>query len=146
MHTELRQHREALESNIAIFPFKFRHLSAIQELAEMHGGEHLKHVTMKELPKIGFIAFLGKTPIACGFLRRVEPNYGIFDSFFTNPYMGATYRHDGLSKVWAALMEEAKDLKLKTIIGFTKDKGMFQRAAEDGFQVSDHATVIKNLE
>lgn len=146
MDTELKPLREVLESNVAIFPFKFKHLALVQELCESRGNEFKHLVTMKELPKIGFVAMLGKTPIACGFLRRVEPNHGIFDSFFTNAYMGAAYRNEGLSKVWQALMEEAKDLKLHTIIGFTKDQGMFERAALDGFQVSDHATVIKNLE
>ena len=146
MDIEHKRHREVLESNIAIFPFKFKLLRAVQELAENRGGAYLPDVTMANLPKIGFVAFLGKTPIACGFLRRVEPNHGIFDTFLSNPYFGAQIRHEGLTKVWNALMDEAKDLELVALLGFTKDEGMMRRAAESGFQVSDHAIVIKKLD
>ncbi len=105
----------------------------------------LNYVTMKSLPKIGYIALMHKQPIAAGFLRRVEGGYGQIDTLASNPYFGGMIRHDGITKVITALIQDAKDLKLHGIIAFTADEGVLKRAKEIKFQVVDQTLIALKL-
>lgn len=133
------------EANVYILPFKFKHLSCLQELHALQGKPNEPGLTMRDLPKIGFIAFMGKSPVAAGFLRRVEPNIGQLDTFVTNPYFGSHFRHQGIIKVWEALKNEAKDLNLKGIITYTEDLGIEAHAISEGFQVVNQVLLAKAL-
>lgn len=97
------------------------------------------------LPKIGFIAFLGKHPIAAGFLRRVEGGYAQLDGLTSNAHFGSKIRHEGIKSVVTALIEEAKDLKLHGIIATTNDLGVLERAKSIGFHVVPHTIIALPL-
>lgn len=101
-------------------------------------------ITMKNLPKIGYIALMNKQPIAVGFLRKVEGGYAQIDTLVSNPYYGSIIRHEGIKKVTDALQEEAKLLKLHGIIAFTKDTGVLSRADAEGWhKVSETLIAIR---
>jgi hypothetical protein len=100
---------------------------------------------MKDLPKIGCVAFMGKQCIAAGFLRRVEPTYGQLDTFLTYPYCGSLIRHDALTKVTDFLLEEAQDLGLTGLLVITKSQEILERAKTYGFEVVEHKTLYKSL-
>ncbi len=140
-----RESRNIHESEVYILPFKFKHLTALQEMHAMQGKPNEPGLTMRDLPKIGFIAFLGKSPVAAGFLRRVEPNLAQLDTFVTNPFFGSLIRHDGILKVWEALKSEAKDLNLKGIITFSVDQGIIAHAKAEGFAVINQTLLAKLL-
>ena len=89
---------------------------------------------MKTLPKIGYIAYLGKHPIAAGFLRRVEGGYAQLDTLVSNAHFGSQIRHKGIEMVVDTLLQDAKDLKLHGVIGFTNDPGILKRANSIGFK------------
>lgn len=143
MDSELRVPNEALD-NIYILPFKFKHMQDLLDLHSLH-GEVPSDMTYKNLPKIGYIAYLGKSPVAAGFLRRVEPCYAQFDTFVSNPYFGSQIRNLALSQVVDALTEDAKNLDLEGIIAFTKDEGIFNRAKDEGFRVLNQVILAKRL-
>lgn len=97
---------------------------------------------MKTLPKIGYIAFLGDTAIAAGFLRRVEGGYAQLDTLVSNPHFGSQVRHIAIDKVVQSLLDEAKLLKLQGVIAFTSDEGVLKRAEAIGFHVLESHKLI----
>lgn len=143
MASELNPQKEVLD-NISVIPFRFKYLPLLHE---MNKNENLfdSELEYKNLPKIGYIAMLGKTPIAAGFLRRVEPNYAQFDTFLSNPYMGSKVRHLAIVKIVDSLFEDAKSLKLVGILAFTKDLSLLQRAKDQGFHIVDQVILAKAL-
>ncbi len=119
---------------ISVVPFKFSHLPLLYDMLKSQQYLGISHITMKNLPKIGYIALLKKQPIATGFLRRVEGGYAQIDGLASNPYFGSQVRHEGMSRVVNSLIAEAKDLRLEGILGITKDLGILKRATELGFE------------
>lgn len=131
-----------VSDSLNLLPFKFRHLQDLQDLRESNG---LDGISMNSLPKIGYICYLGKTPVAAGFLRRVEGGFAQFDTFISDPNFGSNIRHLALSKIVNSLTQDAIDLGLEGIIAFTKDAGIFQRAKDQGFQIIEQVILTKSL-
>lgn len=100
---------------------------------------------MEDLPKIGYIAFLGKQAVAAGFLRRIEPNYAQLDTFLSSPYFGSQVRHEAMTKIVDALVSDAKDLNLKGLLAITTDHGIVERAKEIGFTTLNQALLVRIL-
>jgi len=105
----------------------------------------LEHVTYKSLPKIGFIALMHQQPIAVGFLRRVEGGYGQIDTLASNPWFGSKIRHEGITKIVKALIDEAASLKLLGLLAITEDKSVIERSKDSGFQVLNQTVIVKTF-
>ena len=131
--------------NVYILPFKFKYLEQLKEMHLSRDNALGCDLTMKDLPKIGYIAFIGKHPVAAGFLRRVEPSYGQLDTFLSNPYFGSQIRHQGLTLVTDALLQDAKDLGLSGVLAFTKDASILDRAIARGFKPCDSVLMSLKL-
>lgn len=101
----------------------------------------ISDITMRTLPKTGYIVLMNDQPIAAGFLRRVEPCYAQLDTLTANAYFGSQIRHDGINLVVTTLLEDAKRLKLEGIISFTSDKGILTRAESMGFHKVDQSII-----
>lgn len=127
----MRQNR-LVEVNV--IPFNHSHFKALEEMLYDQKCPWINEITYGTLPKTGYIAFLGKQPIASGFLRRLEGGYAQFDTFVTNPHFGSKVRNDAINFIVNALMEDAKSLKLKGILAVSEDKGIISRAKLLGFQ------------
>jgi len=132
-------------NNITIQPFKFKHLPLLHEILSSRQYETICDVDMKTLPKIGYIVLLGKTPVAAGFLRRLEPCFAQIDTLASNAYLGSIIRHQCLSMVVDTLIEDAKRLKIKGIISLTKSKDVLKRAADLGFIELDDKIIALGL-
>jgi hypothetical protein len=133
------------ENNITIQAFKFKHYKDLLEILESQNYQDIALVEMKTLPKIGYIAYLGKKPIAAGFLRRLEPCFAQIDTLCSNKFYGSIIRHEGIKVVVESLLDEAKRLKLKGILALTKDNGVFKRATEIGFKPVNEAVISLSL-
>ena len=129
--------------SVHIVPFKHKYLDTLKEMHRFNGNALNIELSMKDLPKIGYIALLGKQPVAAGFMRRVEPNYAQLDTFLSNPYMGSQIRHKGLTMITDALLEDAADLGLKGVLVITKDESIMKRAQIEGFIVVPQTLLIK---
>jgi hypothetical protein len=131
---------------VHVVPFKFKHLQQLIEILQSQklyrdcGYLHGNH-----LPRVGYIAFYGKQPIAAGFLRRVEPCFAQLDTLTSNALFGSQVRHEGIKLVVDELTEEAKRLKLKGIIAHTSDSGILSRAQSIGFHVVPQTIIAKPL-
>lgn len=114
----------------------------------MHESQKFLDVNVieyKTLPKIGYIAYAGKMPIAAGFLRRVEPCFAQIDTLVSNAYCGSILRNEAIEKVVDSLLMEAKRLKLKGIIAHTQDKGTLLRAEALGFRIVPQTIIALSL-
>ncbi len=134
---EHRKHLNHLD-NIQILPFKHKYLKDLNSLLESNGHPTAETRT---LPKIGYIVYLNKTPIAAGFLRKLEPCYAQIDTLCSNKFLGSIVRHQGISMVVDTLISEAKRLKLEGIVCHTKDKGVLTRAEALGFHIIDEKII-----
>lgn len=119
--------------SVNITPFKFKHLHMLLELHQSQNYEGVANITMRTLPKIGYIAIMNGHPIAAGFLRRLEPCFAQIDTLVSNGHFGSKIRHEGIKLVVDSLIEEAKRLKLEGIVAHTKDRGIIERAHSIGF-------------
>jgi len=128
-----------------LVPFKFKYFEQLQEILTSQKYADISNITMRTLPKIGYIALLNDQPIAAGFLRRLEPCYAQIDTLCSNAYFGSQIRHDGIKKVIDALLSEAKALNLEGIISLTEDAGVLKRAKDLGFHVIDQKVVALPL-
>lgn len=124
-----------MTSNLSIIAFKFKHLQDLIDLHVSQSSPTANHLSMKTLPKIGYVVYLGKTPIASGFLRRVEGNVALIDTLVSNGHFGSRIRHQAISLVVDTLLNEAKRLKLDGILAHTKDAGVLSRAQALGFHI-----------
>ena len=131
---------------VQILPFKHKHYTMLTSMLSDQKYPGIDFVTMKSLPKIGYIATLRNQPIAAGFLRRIEGGYGQLDTFATNPHFGKLIRNEGLNKVVDSLINEAKELKLLGLIGFTGDLGIITRAKDQGFQIINQTIIGLTLD
>lgn len=102
-------------------------------------------ITMRTLPKIGYIVFSGNTPIAAGFLRRLEPCYAQIDTLVSNPYFGSIIRHAGITMIVDTLIADAKRLKLDGLICHTASPDVLKRAEALGFHVVEQKIIALPL-
>jgi len=99
-------------------------------------------ITVKSLPKIGYIAMLGEEPVAAGFLRRVECDIvAQIDGLASNPGFGSVIRHEAINLIVSQLVIEAKSLKLQGLIAFTQDETVIKRAEATGFIKINHEMI-----
>lgn len=145
MDSGLNQRENHLDNEISIVPFKFKYLPLLLDMLKDRDFLAISTITMKNLPKIGYIALMNKQPIAAGFLRRVEGGYAQMDTLCSNPYYGSIIRHEGIDGVVKALIEDAKLLKLQGIIAFTEDTGVLSRAQSMDFNVLHHKLIALKL-
>jgi len=131
--------------DVYLMPFKAKHLSQLQEMHELRDHALGVKLTLQDLPKIGYIAFLGKQPVAAGFLRRIEPNYAQLDTFLSNPYFGSQVRHEAMTKIIDSLIADANELNLKGILAITADQSIKNRALALGFGVIEQTLFGKVL-
>lgn len=131
--------------SLSIVPFKFKYLPMLLEMLKDREFIGINTITMKTLPKIGYICLLHNQPIATGFLRRVEGGYAQMDTLVSNPYFGSIIRHEAISKVVDSLIADAKDLNLEGIIGFTRDLGVLMRSEAIGFHKVEQQIIALRL-
>lgn len=125
--------------------FKFKHFKLLIDLLESQKYANIADIEMKTLPKIGFMAVLNSQPIACGFLRRVEPCYAQIDTLVSNGFFGSQIRHQGVALVVEALLDEAKRIKLTGVIAHTSDTGILKRAEELGFKTVNQQIIALKI-
>lgn len=130
---------------ISIVPFRYKYLPALLEMLKDQKYLGISTVSMKTLPKIGYMALMNGHPIAAGFLRRVEGGYAQMDGLTSNPHFGSKIRHLGINLVVNSLISDAKDLELKGILAFTEDQGILKRSESFGFKQVNQTLIAMPL-
>lgn len=129
--------------SIKVIPFKYKHYDMILSMLKDHETPWANNISYKTLPKIGYIALLGKQPIAAAFLRKIEGGYGYLDTFVSNPYFGSKIRHEALCLISNNLMEEAKNQSMTGVLCSSANPGLVQRAKDNGFTIIEHVVLGK---
>ena len=96
-------------------------------------------------PTIGMIALVNNRPVAVGFIRLAEGGLGIFDGLCTNPDCGPMLRNNCLNKLVEALIKEAKNWEVATILAWSSDKNTLTRSEKFGFRKIPDSVIYLNL-
>jgi hypothetical protein len=100
---------------------------------------------MDDLPLTGFIVFNGGHAIAAGFLRRCEGSTGMIDSVISNPNASSKDRDEALDLVFSSLIDEAKAIGMKGLIGFSTDYNTLYRSVKHGFSTIKHTVSVMSI-
>lgn len=130
---------------ISLLPFKLQHLPLLHEILESQSYPDTQNIEYRTLPKIGYIAILGKQPISAGFLRRLEPCYAQIDTLCSNKNFGSLLRHEAINLVVNELLIDAKQLKLEGILAMTSDEGVIARGKSLGFHELNQTVLALSL-
>ncbi len=104
-----------------------------------------KAIELGVLPQHGLIAFEAGIPIAAGFLRCVEGQMAMLDSYITDPLADAALRDIALGRLTAKLIKLAKANNINKLMAFSVDKNTLLRACNHGFSVFPHVFTMLNL-
>lgn len=95
----------------------------------------------KSLPQTGRIAIVNGNPIAIGFIRSIEGNFAMLDSFITNPDVDSLIRHQALDSIIAELLSFCQESGKYKVLAFTSDSGIKDRAIAHGMsELADFTT------
>lgn len=142
---ELTKRGKVLVNDVTIYPFKFKHLHHLIELLHSNNYQGISDISMRTLPKVGFIVFSGKAPLAAGFLRRLEPCYAQIDTLTSNKFLGSMLRNQGITMIVDELISEAKRLKLEGLICHTSHQDVLKRAESLGFHTVEQKIIALPL-
>lgn len=99
----------------------------------------------EEMPKVGFVAIEEDTLVAYCALRMVEGQSGMVDGLTTNPECSAKQRHAASDLVIKACINEAKELKLKSLIAYSLYEATVKRSIRNGFVELPHVCLAYDL-
>lgn len=92
-----------------------------------------------DLPNMGYVVRQGNALIAVGFIRLIEGNHGMADSYITDPDIDPTSRNEALHQITKSLLEWAKAQGLRSVMAFSKDPNTIKRAETHGLiSLEDH--------
>jgi hypothetical protein len=103
---------------------------------------HMDQVTVKDLPKIGFVAFVDQFRMGASFLRQCETKIAFMDSLIIDPGCPVQLRDLILDSLVDRTIEVAIELKLKGIIAFTQRRRVIERAKKHGFVIRENDVVL----
>lgn len=86
-----------------------------------------------DLPATGFMVFKDGHGVATGFIRRIEGDMGMVDGYLTNPDAHWEDRDKALDLLTKAIIDKAIELKMKSILAFTKDFNTLTRSLRHGY-------------
>lgn len=121
---------------------KKRHFDLLQVMLR---SRDLKVDYADTVPKLGLLAFYNETPVAAGFLRRVEGHYAILDSLITDPTAAPQVRDKILDLLVTMLIGLAKRHKIKGLQAGTLDSRTLVRALRHGFVQHTHTLITLDL-
>lgn len=104
-----------------------------------------RDMEMKGVPETGFMTFHEGMPVAAGFIRRIEGNYGQIDSVITDPEKSPEVRDEALDVLTTQLIIAAKDMKLKGLTAYITDNNTLLRSNRHGFMEVPHKITMLDL-
>lgn len=94
---------------------------------------NLEQLSLYDLPEFGLVAFQDNNLIAAGFLRKVEGNYAMMDSYITDPEAPGMLRHEALDRITAKLITISRANNINALLAFSKDLHTIKRAEDHRF-------------
>ncbi len=123
---------------------KFDH-SYIPEINSWLVAREHKVPPLDDFPKIGYVVSYRGEYVACAFIREVEGNYGQLDGLATNPDFPGDMRSEAIDLVVQKIFTKAKEMKLKALLSFSKDKNTLIRSKKFGFKEVPETVIVAEL-
>lgn len=98
-----------------------------------------------DLPEFGLIAVDGGEPVAMGFIRKMEGNYALLDSYITHADAPAELRDRALDIITYKLIKIAKDNDISKLIAFSGEPSIIARSINHGMILMPFATTVLSL-
>lgn len=95
-----------------------------------------------DMPGIGYVVSEDGSPIAMGFLRKIEKKTGMIDALCTNPSAPAKKRSAAIDSVVDRIISKAKEIGLLGLVCFSEDKNTLERSEKFGFKRRAEQTII----
>lgn len=99
-----------------------------------------------EIPATGFVVLTEGVVAAFAFIRLVEGGFGQLDGLTSNPSLPGEIRSQAIDAVVERLINEAKVMKLKKLIAFSRDNNTLERSVKHGFSPMPHTLIALGLE
>lgn len=100
---------------------------------------------ISRLPKLGLMVSHCNTPVAVGFLRRVEGGIALIDGFICDPKSTIEIRDPCLDQLAKDLIEIAKHEGIQGLLVTTVNPRVVKRAQRLGFSSLDHQLLSLRL-
>lgn len=97
----------------------------------------------QEYPEFGMSAIENDVLVAVGFVRRVEGNHAIIDSFITNAECSSEVRQRALQLLCYKIDNILRSVKLNKLLILTTDLDIVQRAHQNGFKLIPHLILVR---
>lgn len=114
---------------------RFNLQSDFRKLCDWRNTRGLSSLQKEDLPKEGAVAFYYGMAVAMGFLRKIEGNMAMLDSYITDPEMAADWRNACLDQLTSHLVGVAKKEKITGLIAYSQDTHTIKRAQQHGFVI-----------
>lgn len=127
-----------------VVPFnKEKHLNELYSWQSIH---EIPLTAEDELPKIGAIVSDDKGGVAIGFLRMIEGRRAEISELITNPEREPEARDSAINLVALTLLSTAKDLGIKYVVVYSKDKNTIIRSTKFGLKKLPQTLLAVNLD
>lgn len=96
------------------------------------------------LPEHGMVAFESGELVAAGFIRRIEGNMAMLDSYITNPQTDKAIRHRALDLITKKLVSAAESHNIHKLIAFTVVDSVLASLNKNGLFKVPHTLTAKD--
>lgn len=116
------------------------------DLPILHEWLSLRGVDVKDedIAPYGWIAFVKDEPIGVAFLRRTD-HIAYLEGMTTNPNQSSRNRHLAMDSLTVTIIDWAKEVGIKSLIAYTVNEGIIERANKWGFRNTPHTLMVLNL-
>ena len=119
--------------------------SNLKSLVELLESRGMDPKLAYDVPETGLLFFMHTEIVAAGFVRMIEGNRAMLDSYITNPVISPKIRNFALDKITTELVEWCKARELKQVLAFSTDEHVVQRSINHGFAPIEHKMTLLNL-
>lgn len=128
---------------IRFFGQKDNDFKDLNSMAMKHNMAPLK---LENIPVLGIVAEKHNEIVAMGFLRQCEGYYGVVDSIITNTDSKPQDRNAALNLIFQELINMAKELHIRNLIGFSRETSTVERSKAFGFKEIEHRLMSLEIE
>lgn len=118
------------------------HEAELKQLLIAHG---LDESNLLKVPKNGTICRYESKLVAAGFIRLMENNMGMLDSYITNPEFSSELRNQALDFITTSLICQAKHLEIQELMAISAHDSIINRSLNHSFKPVDFKFSIRKL-
>jgi len=115
------------------------------QLKQLLNARGLEESNLLKVPKNGIVCLQDGKLVAAGFLRLIENNMGMLDSYITNPEFSSELRNKALDFITNSLICQAKHLQIQELMAISAHDSIISRSLTHDFKSVDFKFSIRKL-